>query len=106
MWDGWNGLRLSPNHVTVPRFGDPHLVFRGPLEALTRFDWTGHWQLPHPWFPDDRAWCVGTNTDSYDTIVGGSQDLVERILASPDLETLRVEPDDLAVVSGECQITR
>jgi hypothetical protein len=106
MWDGWGGLRLSPEQITVRLFGNPYLVYRGPLEVLTRFDWTGLWQLPQRWFPEDRTWCVSTDIDGFDTYVGGSRTLAERILGAPGLETMRVDPDDLAVVSGEWGISR
>lgn len=105
MWDGWDGLRLNQEQVTVPRFGNSYLVYRGPLEVLRRFDWTGQWQLPHLWFPKDRAWCVGTDIESFDTYVGGSANLVRRIIDAPQLEAIPVEPAELAVVRGEWLIT-
>ncbi len=106
MWDGWEGLRLVPEQVAVRLFGNPHLVYRGPFEVLFQFDWTGSRQLPHLWFPEDRAWCVGTYIEGMDTYVGGSDDLVEQIVGAPELEVITVESDDLAVVSGEWGITR
>jgi hypothetical protein len=107
VWEGWDGLRLAPDQVTVPLFGNPHLVYRGPSEVLWHFDWTlwGRWQLPHMWLPEDRTWCVGTYLESFDTYVGGSAGLVERVAAAPGLETIRVDPDDLAVILGEWLIT-
>jgi hypothetical protein len=106
MWDGWDGLRLDLRQVSVLWHGNPHLVYRGPIEVVRRFDWSGRWQIPHMWFPDDRAWCVGSDIEAYDSYVGGSEDLVERILAAVDLETLRVNPEDLAIVLGEWGIAR
>jgi len=100
LWEGWDGLRLDPNQVEVPWLGNPHLVFRGPLEVVPRFRWT-HWQTPHLWFPEDRAWCVGTYLDSYETYVGGSAELIDQVLTAPELETLSADGEDLAIVSGE-----
>jgi len=99
LWDGWGGLRLDPSQVVVPWLGNPHLVFRGPLEVVRLFGWT-HWQTPHLWFPADRAWCVGTYLDSHDTYVGGPVELIDQVLTTPELETLPVDGEDLAVVSG------
>ena len=106
VWLGWDGLQFDPGQVTVRLRGNPYLVFRGPVEAVRGFDWTGSWQVPHMWFPDDRAWCVGGDIDAYDTYVGGSAHLVERIVAAPDLETLRVQPEDHAILRGEWGIVR
>lgn len=100
LWEGWDGLRLDPSQVVVPWLGNPHLVFRGPLEVGPRFGWT-RWQTPHLWFPADRARCVGTCLDSNDTYVGGPVELIDQILTAPELETLPVDGEDLAVVSGE-----
>jgi hypothetical protein len=82
------------------------LVYRGPIEVVRRFDWSRRWRIPHMWLPDDRTWCVGGDIDAYETYVGGSEDLVERMVAAPDLETLRVHPEDLAIVLGEWGIVR
>jgi hypothetical protein len=72
LWDGSRGLRVDPRQVWVPWLGNDHLEFRGSLEAVTRFDWTGWWQPPQLWLPDDRRWCVGTEIDDYATHIGGS----------------------------------
>jgi len=106
MWDGWDGLRLDPRQVSVLWHGNPHLVYRGPLEVVRRFGWSQRWQIPHLWFPDDRTWCIGSDIDAFDTYVGGSEDLVERIVAAPGLETLRARPEDLAIVLGEWGLAR
>jgi hypothetical protein len=54
--------------------------------------------------PGDRTWCVGTSLDSYDTYVGVPAELIDQILTAPELETLQVDGEDLAVVSGEWSI--
>jgi hypothetical protein len=101
LWEGWDGLRLDPRQVVVGWQGNPHLVFRGPSDALRRADWSGRWQVPHVWFADDRTWCVGTGIEGLETYVAGSEGLVERIDAHSDLETLRVSRDDIAIILGE-----
>jgi hypothetical protein len=106
LWEGWDGLRLDPQQVSVLWHGNPHLVYRGPIELIRRFEWSRRWQIPHLWFADDRTWCVGSDIEAYDTYVGGSVYLVERIVAAPELEALRVHPEDLAIVLGEWGIGR
>ena len=86
--------------------GNPHLVYRGPIGVIRRFEWSRRWQIPHLWFADDRTWCVGSDIEADNTYVGGSVNLVERIVAAPELEALRVHPEDLAIVLGEWGIVR
>jgi hypothetical protein len=90
-WDGYG--HLDPNRYrSVPRLRTPdrsYLLFRGPLDAVMSFtDTVGWWQSPNIWWPQDRAWCVATEIDLFDTYVGGSPACVEGILKSPDLEAL------------------
>jgi hypothetical protein len=101
VWDGWVGIRLRPDQISVPWLGNSHLVFRGPLDAVLRSDWSGQWQTPHLWFPDDRAWCVGTEIDDHATHVAGSAELIDRLLGSDGLETLLTRPEAIAVRTGE-----
>jgi hypothetical protein len=105
VWDGWSGLRLTDEQVTVNWQGNQHLVYRGPIRAVRRSEWTGRWQTPHLWLPEDRAWCVGTEIDGLETYVAGSQELVAHIRDEARLETLEVGPDDIAVMTGDWLMT-
>ena len=77
------------------------MVFRGPLSAITSFyfykdvegAWRGWGQAPNIWWPEDRAWCVATDIDSFDTYVGGSKPCIEQVLVHPDLEALPIAVD-------------
>ena len=67
-----------------------YLLFRGPLDAIGSFiepAFFGHAQSPNIWWPEDRAWCVATDIDMFDTYIGGSAECIEQILAHPGLET-------------------
>lgn len=101
VWNGWSGLKIDPRQVEVPWLYNPYLVFRGPLDAVTGFDWSGTWQTPHLWFVDDRRWGVATEIDDNSTHVGGPQVLIDAILASERLESLPTRGDALAVRTGE-----
>lgn len=48
---------------------------------------------PNVWWPEDRAWCVATDIDLYDTYVGGSVECVQAVLDHPDLEALPTSLD-------------
>jgi hypothetical protein len=54
----------------------------------------GELSTPNLMWPRDRRWCLGTEIDFDSTIVGGSESLVGDLLASPDLETWKIGPND------------
>ena len=45
-------------------------------------------QSPNLWWPGDRAWTVATEVDHAWTYVGGTPELIDRILGEPRLEAL------------------
>ncbi|GAA1351703.1 hypothetical protein [Streptomyces beijiangensis] len=51
-------------------------------------------ELPDLWWPEDRAWCVGGDTDLFSTYVGGSESCIAELLATPGLEAHRAEQTD------------
>jgi hypothetical protein len=119
LWEGWGwvdgtGVRIvsstDDGQVTaappragiaadvraLPRLrlpGRDHLLFRGPLRAALDPGWFEP-QSPSLLWPADRSWCVGTEIDFDSTLVGGSADLVEAVLAAPGLDSWPVGPDD------------
>jgi hypothetical protein len=101
LWDGWSGLRLDDDQVTVTWHRNPHLVFRGPLETAASFNWSGPWQSPHMWFPEDRSWCVGTEIDGDSTFLAGPERFVTRLLENQDMESIRTKADAVAIRVGE-----
>lgn len=70
-----------------------YLFFNGPIGAISSFRFREWWQPANIWWPDDRAWCVASEVDGYDTFVGGSQACIQTVLDSPDLEALPIDPD-------------
>lgn len=71
-----------------------YFLFRGPLSAATSLSFDGFEQPPSLWWPEDRAWCVGTDIDLKDTFVGATRECVERLTASSVLNASRVVADD------------
>jgi hypothetical protein len=91
-------------------------VFAGPLSAADEVGYEsseygaaalidGRWERVPPtprWFsqppnliwPADRSWFVQSEYDLDSTLVGGSRELVESLMASPELETWEVERSD------------
>ncbi len=70
-----------------------YVLYRGPLEAVTSFQWGLSWQSPNLWWPDDHAWCVATEIDLPETYVGGPETCLNRILAGDQLEAIRTRID-------------
>lgn len=102
---------VSSDHPIAPPFSDDelrrpkmhlpgrdYLLLAGPLEAALQI---GHWlspdcfvpQSPNLFWPADRAWCVASEIDFDSTLIGGTTELVNAILQTPELEAWRVPPD-------------
>lgn len=109
---------------TKPLLRFPHrefVILTGPLSAVdevgfissgssfsfTALAWTGGGAPPEPepserlWqqapnliWPADRAWYVASEYDFDSTLAGGSKDLIEEIMAEPQLETWVVSSED------------
>jgi hypothetical protein len=112
LWDGYGDLGPAKTINAIPkgtihRVPEPpdvpaelvgrtwayrhYLVFRGPLDAMSKwFDWRS--EGPNYLWPDDRAWIVATEIDGFSTYVGAPKDAIDHVLASPLLEAL---PSDL-----------
>jgi hypothetical protein len=100
---------LPDDVLRLPRLQLPnrgYLLFRGPLAAALRM---GH-QITDDWFtpqspsllwPADRSWCLATEVDFDSTLVGGSVELAEALLAAPALEAWPVPPDGDLTVDGD-----
>ena len=100
LWEGYGNIdtRLYKASSRVRAPGRDYLLFRGPIDAIMAFlAGDGHFwgHSPNIWWPEDRAWCVATDIDLYDTYVGGSVECIEAIMSNPDLEIGRyTESDD------------
>ena len=88
--------------LNAPRVHLPdraYLLFEGPLQAAAEFGWflTSEYfvpQSPNLFWPDDHAWCVASEIDLFCTLVAGSDELIESLIADPRLEAWRVFADD------------
>lgn len=117
MWEGWGQLagglartRLTTGGGTpaeplltdaergAPRLrlpGRDYFLLRGPLAAmgeLVHHDGSQTWwtQSPSLFWPADRTWCVATEIDADSTLVGGSTEAIDAVLAASVLEAMRV----------------
>lgn len=81
-----------PSAPTFELPGRAFWLLSGPIEAasesLGRWRWE---QSANLWWPEDRAWCVATEIDFSWTYVGGTESLIDELLANPALEAMRAE---------------
>ncbi|MFC4908285.1 hypothetical protein [Actinomadura gamaensis] len=88
---------LAPEYAEGPRVELPergYLLLEGPLDAAGELAMPLFPQSPNLFWPDDRAWCVTTETDLDSTYLGGTRALVAEILADERLEAVPVEVAD------------
>jgi len=113
LWIGYFGggtpfVRLGDPPVKAPETVQPprlvelpwreYGLFEGHLDQATSLD-VGDArmsQTPNLWWPSDHAWCVASEIDMPWTYVGGSRELIERVLNDERLEAYEVAPDDLS----------
>ena len=106
LWEGYGNIDTSlykaGSRVSAP--GRDHLLFSGPMDSVMSFlasevpFWGGS---PSIWWPEDRAWCVATDIDLFDTYVGGSSECIEAILSCKDLEALPTTLDARLDIGGD-----
>lgn len=69
-------------------------IYEGPPVGATSFIVSGgRFQSPNIWWAQDRSWFVATDIDESVTYIGGSEDLVRRLLSDPRLEVTRSGPN-------------
>lgn len=90
IWEGDSIVSQSQyrKHHVVELGGYEYLVFRGRLEVVPVHG------SPSIWWPEDRAWCVASDIDTFDTLVGGSRECIARLTAHPGLEVLPIGIED------------
>ena len=98
LWEGYGNIdtRLYPDAARVRAPGRDYLLFRGSIDAVMSFlvgEGPFWGDSPNIWWPEDRAWCVATEIDLLDTYVGGSNECIEAVLTSPELEALPTTRD-------------
>lgn len=91
-WEGHGGV--ADEFPAAPRFtvaSRTMLLMSGRVSDATRSWSDGFLQTaPTLWWPDDRCWCVATDIDLMSTYVGGTTELVARLIAASGIEALPV----------------
>jgi hypothetical protein len=89
---GVDQIDISNSHSTSARFS--FLVSKADRPSPEHDPSSGAWGVaPNLIWPDDRAWFVATEYDFDSTLVGGSNDLIDAIVQSSELEAWEVDPE-------------
>jgi hypothetical protein len=97
MWNGWGVFTSElpePQHlVRASRTWEHYLLLRGELSAVESMVRACE-QAPSFWWPDDRAWVVGADLDTWSTYVAASAEAIEQVVADQRIEAYPATPDD------------
>ena len=94
LWDGFGDLNERAFNHDGPKVRHSTRNFyllQGPLSS--------YGDLPHDpnfWWPDDRAWCVCTDTDFCWGYIAGSMACIDEVLAVPVIDALATRPENPA----------
>jgi hypothetical protein len=79
-------LKPHPRH-----FRRQHSALRGPHPSYADFP-----HNPNYWWPEDRAWCIVTDTDVDWAYVAGSAACIDEVLAVPATDAYATKPENPA----------
>lgn len=96
-WDGIQPLHLPGRSYPTARLGlREHVLFRVPLAALTdafHLEAGFLFDFPALLWPEGRSWYLSTDVDYNSTLVGGSKEFIDALLAHEPIEALPIGPD-------------
>jgi hypothetical protein len=95
---------LSGRVRQSPRFDHPgrsYLLAKAPASAICELNRFPFHLTPNLAWPDDRAWCVGSEIDFDSTLVACSEECAEALLANDELETLLIDAEDRLDIGGD-----
>lgn len=91
--EGFVDLRSSPGPPRVRIGQRGYVLYAGPVAALPSLVHLLS-DSPNLWWPDDRAWFVGTDIENDSTHIGGSRECIQRLLDAEDLEVMPASRTD------------
>jgi hypothetical protein len=97
----WTGYVIDDREGDAAQIHHPsrdYFLSSGPIEEVTSF---GYGEGPDIWWPADRAWCVGSDTDLAASYVGGSAACIEALLSSEVLEAMPISSDDRVDINAD-----
>lgn len=98
-WDGWAAIKVSKERGTasVP-IGKrrSYVLYVGRLQP---FALDG--QSPNLMWSEDQSWCTATEVDLDSTVLGGSDELVKKLVLASDLECWELSRDARLAYDGD-----
>lgn len=94
VWDGWGSIDVSDVRGRVRLPLRDYVLYSGSIGIALATLGEGNDQSANLWWPDDHAWIVATEIDYAWTYVGGSDQTVESIVASDQIEALPAQLTD------------
>jgi hypothetical protein len=94
LWDGFGNLNEQAFSHHDPKVRHPlrnYYLLHGPHHSYAGFP-----DDPNYWWPEDRAWCVVTDTDFDWAYVSGTAACIEEILADPAIDAYPTRPENPA----------
>jgi hypothetical protein len=94
LWDGFGNLNEEAFNARIPKvhhWSRDLYLLRGSLASYGSFA-----DDPNFWWPDDRAWCLCTDTDFSWSYLAGTRRCIDEILATPVLDAVQTVPDNPA----------
>jgi len=94
LWDGFGNLSERAFGPRVPKLVHHvrnYFLLRGPLGSYGQFP-----DDPSYWWPDDRAWCLCTDTDFSWSYLAGSRECVDEVLRTPVADAMETVADNPA----------
>jgi hypothetical protein len=98
--EGKRGRLCRPRRLKLPLERN-YVVIQGPLAAISQISHGPYRYAPSLIWPADHMWLVASEVDFDSTLVGGSAELIEEIVNSPELEAWRVKPTDSLTADGD-----
>lgn len=99
----WTGFGGPPDIVGLPTrvtwflaiTGREYVLRKGSITSTpTSLEDRRFTNPPTFWWPDDRRWFASSDIDASSTYIGGSKELIERILKDPSLEAFPADLND------------
>ena len=94
LWEGFGDLDDRVFNPQVPKVSHPmrsYYLLRGPFDSYSQFS-----DDPGYWWPDDRAWCMCTDTDFEWSYLAGSRECIDEVLAMPLMDAVETRPENPA----------
>lgn len=96
-WDGIQPLHEPERDFPTARLGvRDYVLFQAPLAALTDAFHSESGFLsdfPALLWPENKSWYLSTEVDYNSTLVGGSEEFIDALLAHEPIEALPIGPD-------------